>query len=165
MTKQFGDLFRRGLALLLCFCLVAGYIPVPGFAEEMDPHHPVHTADCGYREAIPASPCTHIHGTECYTMVIQCVHSHDASCYSDASVMEQGGTADACAHVCTEGSGCVTQVLNCTHVHDDACGYREAVPASPCTFVCTEDHSGSAQETTPEEPTEATEFTEPTDPT
>ena len=165
MTKQFGDLFRRGLALLLCFCLVAGYIPVPGFAEEMDPHHPVHTADCGYREAIPASPCTHIHGTECYTMVTQCVHSHDASCYSDASVMEQGGTADACAHVCTEGSGCVTQVLNCTHVHDDACGYREAVPASPCTFVCTEDHSGSAQETTPEEPTEATEFTEPTDPT
>ena len=57
MKKRFDELLRRGFALLLCLCVVVGCVPVPTFAE-VDPHHPVHTADCGYAEAVPASPCT-----------------------------------------------------------------------------------------------------------
>lgn len=44
MKKWLDELLRRGFALLLCLCVVVGYVPVPTFAE-VDPHHPVHTAD------------------------------------------------------------------------------------------------------------------------
>ena len=150
MKKRFNELLRRGFALLLCLCMVAGYVPVPTFAE-VDPHHPVHTADCGYAEAVPASPCTHEHGDLCYTYSTNCTHVHGPECSSDP----ESGVIDACAHICSEATGCVTNVLNCTHVHDAACGYNPGAEARPCTFVCTEDHGAAVTEAPTETPTEA----------
>ena len=151
MKKRFDELLRRGFALLLCLCVVVGYVPVPTFAE-VDPHHPVHTADCGYAEAVPASPCTHEHGDLCYTYNTACTHVHGPECCSDP----ESGVADACAHSCSEATGCVTRVLSCTHVHDAACGYNPGAEARPCTFVCTEDHGTAVTEAPTEAPTEAT---------
>lgn len=160
MTKRFEELLRRGLALLLCLCMLAGYVPVPTFAQNVDPHHPVHTAECGYVEAVPGTPCTHEHGEACYTYSTACTHTHASDCCSDP----ESGVADICSHVCSESSGCVTKVLACTHVHDASCGYSAGVEGHPCTFVCTEDHDEQTQPEQPtEEPTEAPteEATEP----
>lgn len=160
MTKRFEELLRRGLALLLCLCMLAGYVPVPTFAQNVDPHHPVHTAECGYVEAVPGTPCTHEHGEACYTYSTACTHTHASDCCSDP----ESGVADICSHVCSESSGCVTKVLACTHVHDASCGYSVGVEGHPCTFVCTEDHDEQTQPEQPtEEPTEAPteEATEP----
>ena len=148
MKKRFDELLRRGFALLLCLCVVVGYVPVPTFAE-VDPHHPVHTADCGYAEAVPASPCTHEHGDLCYTCNTACTHVHGPECCSDP----ESGVADACAHSCSEATGCVTRVLSCTHVHDAARGYNPGAEARPCTFVCTEDHGTAVTEAPTEAPT------------
>ena len=166
MKKNYQEILQKGLALLLCLSMVLSYVPLPGFAEGVDPHHPVHTPECGYSQAEPGSPCTHVHTQECETLRTACVHVHDASCYSDVSLMEQGAAPDACAHTCTQAGGCVTWVLSCTHVHDASCGYSQGNPGSPCTFVCTEEHEDASRQTAPEQnpPEEATEPIEATEP-
>ena len=166
MKKNYQEIFQKGLALLLCLSMVLSYVPLPAFAEGVDPHHPVHTPECGYSQAEPGSPCTHVHTQECETLCTACVHVHDASCYSDVSLMEQGAAPDACAHTCTQAGGCVTRVLSCTHVHDASCGYSQVNPGSPCTFVCTEEHENASWQTAPEQnpPEDATEPIEATGP-
>ena len=166
MKKNYQEILQKGLALLLCLSMVLSYVPLPGFAEGVDPHHPVHTPECGYSQAEPGSPCTHVHTQECETLCTACVHVHDASCYSDVSLMEQGAAPDACAHTCTQAGGCVTWVLSCPHVHEASCGYSQGNPGSPCTFVCTEEHEDASRQTAPEQnpPEDATEPIEATEP-
>ena len=166
MKKNYQEIFQKGLALLLCLSMVLSYVPLPAFAEGVDPHHPVHTPECGYSQAEPGSPCTHVHTQECETLCTACVHVHDASCYSDVSLMEQGAAPDACTHTCTQADGCVTWVLSCTHVHDASCGYGQGNPGSPCTFVCTGEHEDASRQTAPEQnpPEDATEPIEATNP-
>ncbi len=98
MTRK--NRLYRVLALILCLCLTAPYLPVPGHAEG----------------------CGHVHGEGCYQEVTQCVHAHGEDCWSDPEAKDAGEEPDACAHVCGEDTGCVTKELNCPHVHDDTCG-------------------------------------------
>lgn len=107
-------------------------------------HHPEHTADCGYVEAQPGTPCVHEHTDECYRMEEKCVHEHTAECYPEEDV--SGNDADPsnakalapaeCSHVCSEDTGCITKVLDCMHEHDGDCGYTDGTEGSSCTYVC-----------------------------
>ena len=75
-----GSRFKRCLAMVLCLCMVLSMAPVPSFAAASCEHHPVHTAECGYVEAVAGQPCQ---------------HQHDASCgYQEAA---------ACGHWCGDG--------------------------------------------------------------
>ena len=123
---------KRLLCGILACMLVLEYIPVPIFASEADglcPHHTSHTPECGYLAAVEGHECGHVHTEECYQYVTDCVHEHDDTC---------GDAEGTCSHVCSEETGCVTRTEACQHVHDESCGYVEAVPESPCTFVCAE---------------------------
>lgn len=122
MTR--GSRFTRGLALVLCLCLTAPYLPVPGHAEG----------------------CGHVHGEECYQEVTQCVHTHGEDCWSDPEAKDAGEEPDACAHVCNEDTGCVTKELNCPHVHDDTCGEQLQKEPEP------EPEEPEPEEPQPEEP-------------
>lgn len=104
-------------------------------------HHPEHTAECGYTEGTPGTPCAHEHGNECYKEVTTCVHEHTDGCYDDAEETASGSNAKEpvnCEHFCDEESGCVTEKLDCRHEHDEDCGYTPAIPGTPCDFVCEE---------------------------
>ena len=135
------------LAVLLGGVLLGTQIPGMVWAEEaagysggICEHHPVHTAECGYQEAVPEQPCRHEHTKECYEYVTNCVHEHTEECYPliavDVSAEEpdteetsenaeeaaepqtelvRGPKPTACTHVCSEESGCVTKTLNCIH--------------------------------------------------
>ena len=53
--------FKRSVSLLLAVQMVLGNVPVGTFAADYEeglcPHHEAHTAECGYKEAVEASPC------------------------------------------------------------------------------------------------------------
>ena len=168
------DWMKRTLCGLLAAVMLLGNAPVPVFAAAEDglcQHHPAHTEDCGYAEAVEGSPCTHEHTEDCYTAVTECVHTHgdcgyvpaveghSCDCQPDENgeiVHTEGcGYTEAvsevpCGHVCSEETGCVTQLVNCRHTHDDTCGYAEAREEAPCGFVCAE--CTVADEQNPEEP-------------
>ena len=140
---------RQILSILVSACLVAGMLPTVSFAAEdssavigtsgLCGHHTAHDEACGYVEGREESPCTHEHGTECYTEVTSCIHIHTAECYpvSENSVSGNEAAEPAeCSHVCSGESGCIVQELNCTHEHDGICGYVPAVEGHPCTYVC-----------------------------
>ena len=122
-------------------------------------HHPAHTADCGYVEAQPGTPCSHEHTEECYRLVEKCVHEHTAECYPEEDDSEDDATPSnakaletaECSHECSEDTGCITKVLDCPHEHevnggetdregglgrDEDCGYTKGTEGSPCTYVC-----------------------------
>lgn len=104
-------------------------------------HHRSHTADCGYTEGTPGTPCTHEHTDECYREVTDCAHTHRSECYGDeAPTATDSGAAEPvnCAHICDEESGCVAEELDCQHAHTADCGYIEGTPGTPCGFVCEE---------------------------
>lgn len=131
---------KRLLSLLTAAALVLSLVPAEALAAETGAceHHIQHDANCGYNEAVPESPCTHVHTQECYSSATQCVHAHTEQCYSDGVLPAEGEekTADACAHVCSAETGCVTTALDCKHQHDETCGYAPATAGTPCTFVC-----------------------------
>ena len=131
---------KRLLSLLTAAALVLSLVPAGALATEtvLCEHHPQHDANCGYSEAVPESPCTHVHTQECYSSATQCVHAHTEQCYSDGVLPAEGEekTADACAHVCSADTGCITTALDCKHQHDETCGYAPATAGTPCTFVC-----------------------------
>lgn len=131
---------KRLLSLLTAAALVLSLVPAGALAAETGAceHHIQHDANCGYSEAVPESPCTHVHTQECYSSATQCVHAHTEQCYSDGVLPAEGEekTADACAHVCSAETGCVTTALDCKHQHDETCGYAPATAGTPCTFVC-----------------------------
>ncbi len=132
------------LAVLLSGAIIGTQIPgmtvaegAAGYTGGICEHHPVHTAECGYQEAVSEQPCRHEHTKECYEYVTSCVHVHTEECYPLIAIevpagdqdtegtTEDAGTAEtelvrgpeptACAHVCGEDSGCVTKTLNCIH--------------------------------------------------
>ena len=131
---------KRLLSLLTAAALVLSLVPAGALATEtvLCEHHIQHDANCGYSEAVPESPCTHVHTQECYSSATQCVHAHTEQCYSDGVLPAEGEekTADACAHVCSADTGCITTALDCKHQHDETCGYAPATAGTPCTFVC-----------------------------
>ena len=132
----------RGLSLLLCAVLLAGQpgttIYAEGTASDTEglcEHHPEHTAECGYVEAVEGHPCEHIHTDDCYTDKLVCgyeeenmepasdnnaVHKHTQECYE----------------------------WNCPHErgeHDEDCGYKEAMEGHLCGFICEECSKESEQ--------------------
>ena len=131
---------KRLLSLLTAAALVLSLVPAGALATEtvLCEHHIQHDANCGYSEAAPESPCTHVHTQECYSSATQCIHAHTEPCYSDGVLPAEGEekTADACAHVCSAETGCITTALDCNHQHDETCGYAPATAGTPCGFVC-----------------------------
>ena len=98
----------------LCVCIILPYLNGFTLAAQIDgqdglcEHHPAHSADCGFVEAVegrpcahvhseeygctegtPGAPCTHRHTEDCY--VAECVHVHDDSCYAGAEPPADSG--------------------------------------------------------------------------
>ena len=124
---------KRPLALLLTAVMVLGMLPTAAFAAEDDglcEHHPEHTEECGYIEAVEGSPCTHQHDETCgYTLGTEEVPC-DKGC-TDTDGDEIIDHADGCSYrPAVEGTPC-------THVHDENCGYAEAVEGHPCMYATT----------------------------
>ena len=125
----------RGLSLLLCAVLLAGQpgttIYAEGTASDTEglcEHHPEHTTECGYVEAVEGHRCEHVHTDGCYTDELICGY--------DDEDMELATDSDA-AHEHTPKC----YKLDCPHErgeHDEDCGYVEAVKGQPCAFVCDE---------------------------
>jgi len=78
---------KKGISALLALNMVLSSVPLPVFAVTEDnlcEHHPVHTDECGYVEAVAGSPCTHTHDDACgYVEAVEgsdctpdCVKSH-----------------------------------------------------------------------------------------
>ena len=115
---------KKGISALLALNMVLSSVPLPAFAATTDnlcEHHPVHTAECHYAEAVEGQPCTHTHSEDCYA-ILDCLHECGTEC-------EQG-----CTHECAVDNGCITMELDCRHVHGD-CGYSEGTAEVPCGHV------------------------------
>ena len=123
----------RGLSLLLCAVLLAGQLGTTIYAEGtasdtegLCEHHPEHTAECGYVEAVEGHRCEHVHTDGCYTDQLICGYEEEN--------MEPASDSDA-AHEHTQEC----YELDCPHEHgehDEDCGYKEAVEGRPCGFIC-----------------------------
>lgn len=101
--------YKRWLSVLLCLCIILPCLNGFTLAAQADgrqglcEHHPAHTADCGYVEAVEGRPCVHVHSEVCGyaegTQGSPCTHEHTEECF----------------------------VTECLHVHDSAC-YAAAEP-------------------------------------
>lgn len=118
------------LTLTILLSLCPPYAPVSAEPEYdgFCVHHPAHTAECGYGEAVKGQPCTHVHDESCgYAEAAE-----EIPCDMECTDMDGDGIADhidGCAYrPAAEGSPC-------THTHDETCGYVEASEASPCTYA------------------------------
>ena len=112
---------KKGISALLALNMVLSSVPLPVFAAAEDnlcEHHPVHTAECHYAEAVAGSPCTHTHSEDCYA-ILACLHTCGDEC------------EEPCTHECTVENSCVTMELDCHHTHGD-CGYSEGTAEVPC---------------------------------
>ena len=125
-----GNLPRRGLAMVLCLCMVLSLMPVFTFAEEgygTCAHHSEHTVDCGYVAAVAGHDCGHQHDDSCgYQEARDCTHQHTEECGEDGS---------SCIHDHDDFCG-YQAASSCNHQHDETCGYTAAVTGQPCGFVC-----------------------------
>ena len=125
----------RGLSLLLCAVLLAGQLGTTIYAEGtasdtegLCEHHPEHTAECGYVEAVEGHRCEHVHTDGCYTDQLICGYEEEN--------MKPASDSDA-AHEHTQEC----YELGCPHErgeHEDDCGYKEAVEGRSCGFICDE---------------------------
>lgn len=118
------------LTLTILLSLCPPYAPVSAEPEYdgFCVHHPAHTAECGYGEAVKGQPCTHVHDESCgYAEAAE-----EIPCDMECPDVDGDGIADhidGCAYrPAAEGSPC-------THTHDETCGYVEASEASPCTYA------------------------------
>lgn len=118
------------LTLTILLSLCPPYAPVSAEPEYdgFCVHHPAHTAECGYGEAVKGQPCTHVHDESCgYAEAVE-----EIPCDMECPDVDGDGIADhidGCAYrPAAEGSPC-------THTHDEICGYVEASEASPCTYA------------------------------
>lgn len=167
IQTQFGKFKRRALAALLSVSILFTMTGAPVYAVSdntvktgLCEHHTEHTAECGYAEAEPGTPCNHEHTEDCYKLVENCIHEHTAECYpEEEGVSDHDATPSntrtaeptECTHVCSEETGCITKVLECPHEHkvnggeadregglghDADCGYTPGTEGSPCAFVC-----------------------------
>ena len=144
----------RTLSLVLVCAFCFNLLPLRAFAagEGSEPaagadgiceHHPFHTEECGYVEAVPETPCTHVHTEECWRQETRCIYeeqvqdeSEQADSEGETRETEEAAVPSDSTHVCSEETGCVTKVLDCQHQHDAECGYVPEIPSSPCGFVC-----------------------------
>ena len=116
------------LTILLSLCPPYAPVSAEPVYDGLCVHHPAHTAECGYGEAVEGQLCTHIHDGSCgYTEAAEGI-----PCDKECTDMDGDGIADhaqECAFLpAAEGSPC-------THTHDETCGYAEGVEASPCTYA------------------------------
>ena len=113
---------KRILSIIMVLSMCLSMLPTAAFAAEdtgLCEHHPEHTEECGYKEAVAGADCTHEHTAECYTLGVLPDEDTDSNnAYELGDDTEQVNT------------------LACPHVHDEDCGYVEAVEASPCTYEC-----------------------------
>lgn len=126
------DTIKRALSTLLVFSLISSNLPVPSNAQDetgLCEHHPVHIG-CGFVQGSAGSPCSHEHSQQCYITSTNCIHTH-----GDCGYLEETENS-ICSHGCTEESGCISRTLACSHTHDDVCGYKDAVEAITCSYVC-----------------------------
>ena len=122
---------KRIGAALLAAVLVLSQLGATAYAEGnpagagLCEHHRAHDGDCGYVEAVKGHACEHEHehGPDCYTDELICG-------YGDEDM--QTATASDAGH--THVQECYG--LDCQHEHDTDCGYIEAVPGTPCGYVC-----------------------------
>ena len=59
---------KKLLSGLLALAMVVQNFPMVAFAAPEDnlcPHHPEHTAECHYAEAVAGVECTHVHDEAC----------------------------------------------------------------------------------------------------
>lgn len=145
---------KKILGLLLALTVVLQYAPLSVFAVTADnlcDHHPVHTAECHYSEAVASQPCTHEHSEECYTLLdcqhihgncgysegtpeVPCGHQHDENCGYIAGVEGKDCTHNCAEHGCTLNED--GTAYTCLHEsHDDICGYAETIPGQPCGHI------------------------------
>ena len=143
---------KRFAVILLSICMLLGMMPSFGLtalAAENDntglcEHHPEHTQECGYQEAVPSMPCLHEHNEDCYQETTLCLHVHTEECYpkeaSEDTANPDGAGSDrepsACTHVCSVENGCITQQLICPHEHNESCGFKPGRDGHSCDYVC-----------------------------
>ncbi|MGM9549581.1 MAG: LPXTG cell wall anchor domain-containing protein [Faecousia sp.] len=119
--------WKRLAAMLLAMVLAVGSLPTLTLAGEttnLCEHHPAHTPECGYVEAVEGQACTHVCTDACTKEeVTSCVHEHseEAGCAYVETV-----EAKTCDHVCGDGK----------------CGYQPAKEAVPCNCEPTVQHAG-----------------------
>ena len=116
------------LTILLSLCPPYAPVSAEPVYDGLCVHHPAHTAECGYGEAVEGQLCTHIHDGSCgYVEAAEGI-----PCDKECTDRDGDGIADhaqECAYLpAAEGSPC-------THTHDETCGYAEGVEASPCTYA------------------------------
>ena len=89
---------KKLLSVLLAVVMVLSYVPVRAMAEECSHHS--HDENCGYKEAVEGSACTHQHTESCTEEVTVCIHVHseEAGC-----VLTPAAEAVACDHDCANG--------------------------------------------------------------
>ena len=62
--------YSRWLSVLLCVCIILPDLNGFTLAAQIDgqdglcEHHPAHSADCGFVEAVEGRPCAHVHSEE-----------------------------------------------------------------------------------------------------
>lgn len=122
--------------ILACLLILAIILPVGStpFVYASDPlsetgglcpHHPAHTADCGYIEATLGSPCTHTHNADCLFVPQdgdECNHTHDATCGYTEGVDEIPCDQDC---IDTDGDGLID--------HASECAFQPAQEGTPAT--------------------------------
>lgn len=169
MKHRTRKLANRWLAMVLCLCmifpsavtLVSAAEEVPGepaYTGGICEHHPEHTEDCGYVEAVEGKPCQHEHTEDCYGTAPAeseepvCSHVHDENCGYAAPTE---GTP--CNHEHTEE--CFEWVTECVHEHTEDCYAESSVSdntATPsnseereliCTHECSEESGCITQKT------------------
>ena len=154
MKHRTRRIAKRWLAMVLCLCMIfpsagtfASAAEKSAYTGGLCEHHPEHTPECGYTEAVEGQPCAHVHDESCGysepTEEIPCTHSHDESCGYQAAVAEIP-CDKGCTNTDENGNiihqeGCAYQPAveeqPCTHEHDETCGYQTAVEGSPCTHI------------------------------
>lgn len=81
MKRKRKQLQKRMLAMALCAAMLFSGLGTTGItafatgaeateidvnaAEGLCEHHPEHTPDCGYVEAVEGQPCNHVHDDQC----------------------------------------------------------------------------------------------------
>lgn len=125
---------RRVTAMALTVCMAVTLMPMNAFALQGEKlaggglcdHHPVHTEECGFAEAVEGHKCDHIHTEDCYTDERICDFEEDQDKIASDSNGEHTHT-----YKCYK--------LDCPHArgeHDTDCGYVEAVKGHACEYVC-----------------------------
>ena len=159
---------KRILSIIMVLSLCLSMLPTTAWAAEdtgLCEHHPVHTAECGYAEAVAGQECTHVHDEDCgYAEAAEetpCGHTHDETCgYAEAREGSPCAFALGCADcvaeqtsaeppeepeedpVCTCETACGGENginFACAVCAEDFGLCAQYVPTCTCAEKCTED--------------------------